>query len=220
MTCTLCNSNQIADFFHINEKSYGDYISKTYYRCSQCQLIFLDPSMHLKPADEKARYDTHENDFENEGYLEFLYKAWLPLENILKQSSSNKVGLDFGCGPNPVLANLISKHYKCSYYDPYFHNNRKLLEDSYDFILSTEVFEHFNSPMQSIEKVVGLIKPYGYLSIMTSFYSDKIDFKSWRYRQDQTHVCFYSKKTFEWLASNYDLAIVKMDNPVVIFKNQ
>ncbi len=219
MKCTLCESSKIKEFFQVKEKAYGQYISKLYYHCDECQLIFLDPELHLNSKDEKARYDTHENNIENEKYKEFLLQSWTPLKALLDRADkTKKTGLDFGCGPSPVLAGLVGATYPCKKYDPYFFNNKELLTYNYDFVLSTEVFEHFNSPKESIEKVISLLKSGAYLSVMTSFFHKGIDFKNWRYRQDQTHVCFYSESTIEWIAKKYSLDIIYIANPVVIFK--
>jgi hypothetical protein len=36
---------------------------------------------------------------------------------------------------------------------------------------------------------------------MTDLYDETIDFEKWYYKDDTTHVIFYPKKPFEWLAN-------------------
>ncbi len=51
---------------------------------------------------------------------------------------------------------------------------------------------------------------------MTLFYDPDYDFNSWHYRLDPTHVTFYSMKTFEWLAKEFELSIVVNDRKRVV----
>ncbi|MBO8138417.1 MAG: methyltransferase domain-containing protein [Desulfotomaculum sp.] len=41
----------------------------------------------------------------------------------------------------------------------------------------------------------------GILALMTLYHNNH-NFKNWWYRQDKTHICFYSPKTFSWIAKH------------------
>ena len=57
------------------------------------------------------------------------------------------------------------------------------------------------------------LKPGGILGIMTKLVLDRKAFSTWHYKNDLTHVCFYSRDTFEWVATylKADLEIIDKD---------
>ena len=63
-----------------------------------------------------------------------------------------------------------------------------------------------------------ILKKDGWLGIMTNFYDENIDFASWYYRKDPTHVAFYSKETFRNIASTMSWTLEFPDNNIVLFK--
>ena len=63
MQCPLCNST--AAYFNT-------YNTRIYNRCTSCASVFLDTRDLPDAQDEKQRYDLHENNFQNEGYIKFL----------------------------------------------------------------------------------------------------------------------------------------------------
>jgi 2-polyprenyl-3-methyl-5-hydroxy-6-metoxy-1,4-benzoquinol methylase len=77
----------------------------------------------------------------------------------------------------------------------------------YDYVVSCEVFEHFHQPKTEIDRLISLLNQNGCLLIMTILYNDQIDFKTWSYRQDPTHVFIYRKETIEYIASTKNLEI-------------
>ncbi|MCK9255104.1 MAG: class I SAM-dependent methyltransferase [Bacteroidales bacterium] len=211
MFCPLCNSSDIKDFCNINSKLYNN--------CLNCDLIFLDKTYYLNQKDEKKRYAFHQNNIEDKGYVDFLNQLIFPLKNFLKPKIQ---GLDFACGPEPVLANLMEKYdLKCDFYDPYFFP--KLDKNkTYEFITATECFEHFFEAKKEIELINSLLKPKSYLGIMTEFVTNKINFKNWYYIKDPTHVCFYSLKTFEYLSEKFGFEILYTDKKrvIIFYKNK
>jgi hypothetical protein len=83
----------------------------------------------------------------------------------------------------------------------------------------TEVIEHLRDPKFELERLVSMLNPNGFLSIMTSFYNESIDFKTWWYKNDFTHIAFYSHQTFEYIAKRFNLELFYYDHKsVVIFK--
>ena len=189
---------------------------RTYYFCNKCYLIYADSRHYATLDKEKKRYLFHENTLENAGYVNFLNTAIIPARHFIKTVYS---GLDYGCGPVPVLSMLLEKAgIKCENYDPFFF---PYIDSSkrYDFIFATECFEHFFFPNMELEKVLGLLKKEGYLIVMTEKWKTKKSFKTWAYTKDFTHVMFYHGRTFKWIAKKYDLKMV-WDNKknVTIFK--
>jgi SAM-dependent methyltransferase len=176
-----------------------------YWQCSVCQLVHLDPVHHLDPSDEKARYDLHENDPEDEGYRRFLRRLLKPLTPRLEQGAR---GLDYGAGPAPVLADMLAvRGYSMSTYDPFFTSEGGALTGSYDFITCTETAEHFHHPAREFRRFDRLIRPGGWIGIMTRklecLEDLDVGFEQWHYRRDETHVCFYSRPAMEWIADRF-----------------
>lgn len=189
--------------------------SRIFHYCSGCEFIFLDPRFRLNKEEEKARYELHENSIEDEGYVQFL-------ENFIAQgfepfagSGSSLRVLDYGSGPSPVLAELLKRRgYTVDTYDPFYKPKAEL--GLYDFIVSTEVFEHFYEPMDDITRVVSLMKSGAHLSIMTSFSPGLEQFEAWWYKNDPTHVSLYKPKTFEYIADKLGLELVQHNEKDII----
>lgn len=206
--CPLCGDHHIQHFFRDNVRDY--------WQCSHCRLVFVDRSQQLSEAEEKERYEMHENTIDNEGYCAFLGKLLRPLAEQLPQGAQ---GLDFGCGPGPTLSLLLAqKGFQVTCYDKYFFPDEKLLTMQYDFITSTEVLEHIDEPKPVFERLMNCLKPQGQLGIMTCLLLKQCDFAGWHYKRDPTHICFYSVETFEWVAERWNLALEIIGKDVIILK--
>lgn len=93
--------------------------------------------------------------------------------------------------------------HRMAVYDPLFFDDPKLLEEQYDFIACTEVVEHFHHPYEEFVQLDQLLKPGGWLAVMTTFQTDDAAFANWHYRRDPTHVVFYREKTFQTIAQSH-----------------
>jgi len=189
---------------------------RDYYRCSQCNLIHVPPSEYLTKEAELAEYNKHQNSPEDKGYRKFLGRLFIPLSSRL---GSDSLGLDFGCGPGPTLSVMFEEAgYIMSLYDPFYATDRSVLKNQYDFITATEVVEHLHSPAFELNLLWSLLKPGGWLGIMTKLALDKEAFTPWHYKDDPTHVCFFSKETMEWLASIWKTKPLYFGNDVILFQ--
>ncbi len=182
---------------------------KIYHHCHQCDFSYLDPQFHLSPTKEKLRYDQHQNTSDNTKYTE-IFKRFI--ETAIAPYPVTRV-LDYGCGPNPVLATMLKEHgYNSDIYDPYYFPTEPQAE-SYDLITSTEVFEHLRNPLETLNHILKLLKSNAYLTIMTKFLCPIDQFSSWRYKDDTTHISFYSPKTFSQIS---DLDLIKTNNQDIV----
>lgn len=110
-------------------------------------------------------------------------------------------GLDFGCGPGPALAAVLSEAgHNMALYDPFFYPDRIAMEQTYDFIACTETVEHFFDPAGEFDRFDTMLRPGGWLAVMTCFQTEDDRFAEWHYRKDPTHVVFYRTETFSVLA--------------------
>lgn len=188
--CIVCGAGPVGLFATID--------GLRYHRCTLCQATFLDPGQRLCRADEHRRYRLHENDPADPGYRRFLARLGTPLVERLQPGSS---GLDYGCGPEPVLAGMLAEAgHRVRVYDPLFFPDRAPLADSYDFITCTEVLEHCHRPAREFARFDRLLRPGGWLGLMTCFQTEDHRFAHWHYRRDRTHVVFYRAATLRHLA--------------------
>lgn len=175
----------------------------------------------LSDKEEKAEYDKHENNPDDLGYRQFLGRMFEPM-NLRIQSESN--GMDFGCGPGPTLSVMFEEvGHRVSLYDKFYFADRSVLEDSFDFITATEVVEHLAEPMKWLDKLWNSLEPNGYLGVMTKLVESQEKFQNWHYKNDPTHISFFSNETFEWLAGywqanhNSPVSFELIGKDVVIF---
>lgn len=165
-------------------------------RCDHCALVFVPPTFYLTSAEEKAEYDLHQNAIFDQGYRGFLSRLAGPL---LERIPAGARGLDFGCGPGPALAAMLTEAgCEMRLYDVFFYPDRAPLEKSYQFVTATEVVEHLHNPGAELALLWQLLEPGGYLGIMTKLVRDQQAFAGWHYKNDLTHVCFFSEQTWRW----------------------
>ncbi len=178
-------------------------------------MIYLDPGSRLSEENEKSEYDLHQNSPSDLGYIKFLSRLLNPMLELINPHSS---GLDFGSGPGPTLSILFEKAgHQVALYDYYYHKDDSVLEKKYDFVTATEVVEHLYAPNIIIPKLIDLLKLKGVLGIMTKLSTGKEDFPGWHYKNDSTHICFYSKETFRWIADRYNVDVYFHGQDVTIF---
>jgi SAM-dependent methyltransferase len=169
-----------------------------YWRCPQCEATFLDRAQLPTRSVEHAQYRLHRNDPHDAGYRRFLARLASPL---LERLPAGQSGLDYGCGPGPALAAMLTEAgHRMAVYDPLFFPDPKPLDGRYDFITCSEVAEHFHHPFDEFARLDTLLKPGGWLAVMTTFQTEDAAFARWHYRRDPTHVVFYREATFSVIA--------------------
>jgi 2-polyprenyl-3-methyl-5-hydroxy-6-metoxy-1,4-benzoquinol methylase len=189
--CPLCFNVHIL-FFHQDNR-------RAYYQCQQCQLVFADRNSLLSDKEELAQYQLHQNNLDDSGYRQFLQRLATPLLQSLPEVGLK--GLDFGCGPGPLLAKMLTEAGQhMAVWDPYFAADATVLQQRYDFISCSEAIEHFVNPAKEWALWLGLLKPDATLAIMTKRYTTAAAFSDWHYKLDPTHVSFFSEQTFRYLA--------------------
>jgi SAM-dependent methyltransferase len=195
--CILCNNSSVFDLKFT--KTYKKMGKRDYFRCPECDLIFVPEKFHLSSIDEEARYLLHNNTLSNAGYVNMFMEK---IKLIKQYCPGIMSALDYGCGHEPVLKKLLQlEGYDCDGYDLYFNSGFPVR--SYDLVISTEVFEHFRDIRNELTKIHSLLRPGGFLAIMTSFHDPAEDFENWWYHSDPTHICFFSMKTFDWISKQF-----------------
>ena len=191
--CPVCTGASIRPFTVVEGRSY--------FECTHCGAVWLAAEQRLPEAEEAAHYRLHENDVHDVAYRQFLSAVSIPL---LEKLAGEQNGLDYGCGPGPALAAILTEAgHTVVTYDPLFANHPAVLDRQYDFVTCTEVVEHFHDPAVEFSRFNSLLKPGAWLGIMTGMLSETVDFTAWHYRRDPTHIVFYRRQTFEALAGQY-----------------
>ncbi|MGS2722294.1 class I SAM-dependent methyltransferase [Porticoccus sp. GXU_MW_L64] len=206
--CPLCSA---ADCQPYHQDKFHHYLC-----CNRCQLVFVPPNQHLSPEQEKAEYDLHQNDIDDPGYRRFLSRLFTPLSERLPTGGE---GLDFGCGPGPALAAMFREvGHSISLYDCFYYPDSRVLDKQYDFIVATEVVEHLSQPGLELQRLWGLLKPGGWLGVMTKLVIDRDAFRQWHYKNDKTHICFFSRETFQWLAGQWGASVEFVGADVILLQ--
>lgn len=206
--CPLCHSRDLQPWHEDRQRCY--------LRCPRCALVSVPARYHLKPAAEKAVYDLHQNAADDSGYRRFLSRVAEPLLARLPAGAS---GLDFGCGPGPVLAEMLAAAgHSVALYDKFYFPDASVLQGAYDFITATEVVEHLEQPRAVLEQLTGLLRPAGWLAIMTKRVRDQAAFARWHYIQDPTHIVFFADHTFIWLAQHLGCQLTVCGPDVVLLQ--
>ncbi|MFV8819452.1 class I SAM-dependent methyltransferase [Haliea sp. E17] len=206
--CPLCAASG-AGVFHRDRR-------REYLRCSHCALVFVPPAYHLSAAAEKAEYDLHRNAVDDPGYRRFLGRLAEPL---MQRVPAPARGMDFGCGPGPALAAMLAEAgYQLMLYDPFYHPDPAALRQHYRFITATEVVEHLQRPGAELQRLWGLLEPGGLLGIMTKLVRDQAAFANWHYKNDATHVCFFSEQTWQWWARQHGAGLERIGADVILLR--
>ncbi len=206
--CPLCREDQSREFFQDDQRDF--------FRCPICSLVFVPPRFHLSPSEEKYRYDLHENSPDDPNYRRFLSRLFTPLSQLL---SPGDAGLDFGAGPGPTLSVMFQENgFPMRIYDYFYANDPAVFQQQYDFITATEVLEHLHHPDKELKRLWDCLKPGGYFGIMTKLVLNQAAFSTWHYKNDLTHVSFFSRATFNWIAAQWQATVEILGNDVIIFQ--
>jgi hypothetical protein len=164
-------------------------------------LIFVPRAQHLSREAEAERYRQHRNDPANADYRAFLDRL---LQQLIPKLAAGAEGLDYGSGPGPTISVMLAERgFRMTDYDPFFAPQSEALQRQYDFITCTETVEHFARPAEEFARLAALLRPGGWLGVMTQMQEDDAAFSTWWYLKDPTHVCFYRAATMQWIAHHH-----------------
>lgn len=208
MNCPLCQAQLTKQ------------LTDNFYDCTTCFAIIKDKRFYLSAQEERDFYLNHNNDVEDVGYQQFTAPI---TQYVLDNFAPHHKGLDFGAGTGPVITAMLMKNgfKNIQLYDPFFAKNDHALKETYDFIFSCEVVEHFHHPLKEYIQLFGLLKEGGKLCIMTDcFTKSTSDFPSWYYKNDPTHVFIHRKETFDYIAKQFGAIVAKQEGRLTVLEKK
>ena len=189
-------------------------LGRTYFRCGGCDLLFVGPGDRPTRAEERDHYRSHRNDPTDGAYRDFLDRLLKPL---CEKLTAGAEGIDFGSGPGPTASvMLVERGPPTALYDPFFSPDRSVLEKRYDFLTCSETAEHFHDPAASWSLIDRLVRPGGWVGVMTEMTDRRLS-EDWWYLRDPTHVCFYSVQTMAWIGRRFGWRLETPHKNVVLF---
>jgi prepilin-type processing-associated H-X9-DG protein len=204
MICPLCETELK------NKKNIA------FFDCHVCFALVKNSSLHLSEEEERARYETHNNDVYDIRYQNFTSPI---TQYVLTHFKPHHMGLDFGSGTGPVISKVLQDNkYTIAQYDPFFAPHVELLSGTYDYIVSCEVIEHFYNPLKEFTLLYNMLRRGGALLLMTDIYTDVRDFNTWGYLNDPTHVFIYRPETLAYIARKFNLNIEQMTHRFICFR--
>jgi len=216
-TCRLCSGRTA--FFWKTTASGGKAEETFFTKCQDCQSVARSASSFLSHEQEKTRYLNHQNDINNKGYQDFVSPITNAVLSAFKPEQHE--GLDYGCGTGPVISHILNANgFEMALYDPFFYPDESYLYKRYDFIACCEVMEHFYAPKAEFEKLRKLLKNGGKLYCKTALISNELtaeQFSNWYYKNDPTHVFFYSPKGLTYIKEANGFSDLSISEKLITF---
>lgn len=224
--CSKCDFIWVPFEYHIS----SDLEQKRYEKHKWAEVLIEDFKNQTL-----SNYDNNLNSIIKEHIIPFI------ITNLTNHNNSPINHLDYGCGKFPNLStllkwniqNLINSQidtnqikFKSFNYDKFYNNSLDLIDNNnfnkYHIITATEVIEHFTQPNENFELLCNLLSNDGILVITTELTTSEIinNFSTWWYKNDITHVSFYSLKTIEYLSHKLKLNLIFSSSNLIILKKK
>lgn len=201
--CPLCLSGHCQLFFEDRKRCL--------YHCHQCELVFADANSHLPPNAETQKYRLANNK------SKLLSQFMFDLVSQCETGEQALLGLNFGRTLDPKSLQRVTKRgHQINQYDPSIAPWNRELKQQYDFICCYRVFEHFRYPNKEWRLLCELIKPGGWIAINTPLLTDLAGFDKWHHKNNLTHVSFYQRQSFKYLADKADFKLLFAANDLIL----
>jgi hypothetical protein len=156
----------------------GRFQKMNFLHCSACDLVFVPAAEQVSADQTKARYLHHHNTSKDAGYVAMQTDI---IELLHTQFPTARRVLDYGSGPAPVLVELLREvGHEAAGYDPHFASDMAMTPP-FDAVTAVETFEHFAEPRREVERILGLLRPYGCLLVQALLHTGLGRFADWWY---------------------------------------
>jgi pseudouridine kinase len=187
---------------------------RVYLQCADCGGIFLARDFLPAANDERKRYEQHRNSTDDQGFRAYLERFIDPvLATVVRVSGDEPVRtvFDYGSGPEPVLVSMLRERgFDVRGWDPFFAPETLPFEGGADLVVCHEVAEHFFEPRRDFALMAATVKPGGHLAVGTMTVPSagmeaRKFFTAWWYRQDSTHVSFFTESALKTVGESAGL---------------
>lgn len=189
---------------------------RSFYHCPHCEFVFANSLNFLPPEVKRTRYIKAQTNAKQAKLLLFVQA----LSSQLSQLNTGQLtGLNFGRSlPDESYDLLASNNHHIFNYDPFLSEDLGTLRQSYDFVCSYHVIEHFANPRKEWLTLSRLIKPEGWLAISTKILTNLSGFAKWHHKNNPTHVSFYQPQTFQFLADLYGFKLLFATDELILMQ--
>lgn len=217
MKCKICEEKSEYVF---NAKILNNHEIE-YFKCSSCGFVQTEAPYWLEEAysDAISVSDTglmvRNNDFAKSSSIIFSLLA-------IKSGSF----LDYGGGYGIFTRLMRDKGFDFFWYDKYATNllargfEGDILNKKYEAVTSFENFEHFENPMEDIEKIFSLTDTVLFSTELVPDTTPKPN-EWWYYCLEHgQHISLFSKSSLEYIANKYNYNLISNNSNLHIFSKK
>lgn len=217
MNCKICNSTA-------KKFDNGLILNKyniEYFQCTKCDFVQTEKPYWLEESYSDAISVSDTGVMSRNIHFSKLTTTLL---SILV----NKKGefLDYGGGYGIFTRLMRDNGFDFYWYDKYATNlvargfEGEMVNKKYEAITSFENFEHFENPLEDIEKIFRLTDLVLFSTDLVTTPAPATD-KWWYYCLEHgQHISIFSKKSLEYVAKKYDYHLISNDKNIHIFSKK
>ena len=233
MKCLICNSDMA--YYFSKEFNAGGLSNVDYWRCSNCGFSMSKTHAEMTAGDWASLNNKYHSDYQGKD-LNPDDPRWITRLEAQAKLLSDAAGigllktggkwLDYACGDGKLSALLKNEGHALLKYDRYMsHQNDYLTDDgispgSFDFVITTSVFEHFTRREQ-FEEVEALVADSGVLGLHTLVRENIPRDPSWFYLLP-AHCAFHTNKSMGLLFAQwgYTCSVYNVDSRLWLWFKQ
>lgn len=214
MNCKICNSmtKKFDNGVILNKYSVE------YYQCLNCGFVQTEKPYWLEESYSDAISVSDTGVMSRN--ITFSKLATTILSILVNK---NSYFLDYGGGYGIFTRLMRDNGFDFYWYDKYATNlvargfEGDILDKKYEAITSFENFEHFENPLEEIEKIFSLTDFVLFSTDLITTPAPSTD-KWWYYCLEHgQHISIFSKKSLEYVANKYDYYLISNGSNIHIF---
>lgn len=229
--CPSCKHTKFTNFLICKDHSVSQE-SFALMRCEKCDLVFTNPrpdSKNIGKYYDSKDYISHTNTANNPINLAYKAVRWFTLKqklNLIRQYTSERRILDFGCGSGVFVNHLRQNGYQAHGYEPHptahaiAKNTSKTIfsqlnqikkQEKYAIVTAWHVLEHVQELRPTLKLLRKRLTDDGYLFIAVpniTAYDALYYQQDWAAYDVPRHLYHFNRTSFARLAKKCKLKIL------------